>query len=294
MADTEIKHPPKPDEGKHQYPKLGEWNHLEAAIGQRGTGKSTWQCHRAYELREEAGGAYIIGHSIGARMPEKLPAELGGHELPISYYRTIAKLDQGLRRHPERWHILAPPKEAIDGVEPETADDLLRYVDRLSVSLRKAAWKKENPFRFWNDQRKTLGLRSPPIVVLIDEGIAVEAASTGGKSRGKDRWFLQMIYSLRHDHIALLYSVQEPSSRSWRVLEAATVICVFRVRHRWALGALEAAGATREQTEQIAKLPPYKHVTLYGNELDMQQGAKIGEELQKTEGNKEIVPGPGK
>lgn len=284
MAD-EIDAPPgKPDDGKHAYPKLGTWNHLEAAIGQRGTGKSTWQCHRAYELREEAGGAYVIGHSLGARMPEKLPPELGGHELPITYYQTIAKLDRGLRRHPERWHILAPPKDAIDGVEPETADDLLRYVDRLAVALRRSAWRKEHPFRFWNEQRKTIGLRSPPIIVLIDEGIAVEAASTGGKSRGKDRWFLQMIYSLRHDHVALLYSVQEPSSRSWRVLEAATVICVFRVRHRWALGALEAAGASREETDKIKNLPPYKHVTLYGNELDMKSGAKVGQEIAVKDG----------
>lgn len=282
MAD-EVKTPPPIDDGKHRYPEIGKFNHLEAAIGQRGTGKSTWQCYRAFKLREESGGAYVIGHSLGARMPEQLPPELGGHKLPIVYHQTIKKLDEGLRRHPEKWHVLAPPKEPKDGSEPDTADDLLKYADRLSLALRKSAWKGANPFRFWNDTRKTLGLRSPPIIVLIDEGIAVESASTGGKSRGKDRWFLQFIYSLRHDHIALLYSVQEPSSRSWRVLEAATVISVFRVRHKWALGALEAAGATREETERIANLPPYKHVTLYGNELDLKHGAKVGEEIAKAE-----------
>jgi hypothetical protein len=71
-----------------------------------------------------------------------------------------------------------------------------------------------------------------------------------------------MIYSLRHLHVALLYAIQEPSARSWRLLEAATQIHVFRVRHAWALNAIQAAGATEVEIQQIEILQPYQHVTL--------------------------------
>jgi hypothetical protein len=92
----------------------------------------------------------VIGHSLGARLPERLPDEFGGATLPISYHATIAKLDRALRRHPERWHILAPPLPhewgAAAGVEePETADDVLDYSVRLSAASRLRAYRKEHP-----------------------------------------------------------------------------------------------------------------------------------------------------
>lgn len=253
------------------YPVVGEFNHLEASIGARGMGKTTWQLAEAWRLQRES-GAYVIGHSLGARLTRKLPRELGGHELPIKYHTTIKSLSSGLYWSPSKWHILAPPL-AIDGNEVSagealaTADSLLQYSAVLSNTIRKRAWKREHPFRRWGPNVDYAGVRCPPVIVIIDEGIAVEGAGVSRKETNK--WFLQYIYSLRHYHIALLYAIQDSSARSWRVLEQATRIFVFAVRHEWALQCLRAAGATKEETEKIRRLGKWEHVEIAA--LDVEQ-----------------------
>lgn len=246
-------------------PLIGQWNHLEASIGARGMGKSTYQCARARELASEAGGAYVIGHSLGARLPSSLPAELGGGKLPITYHTTLRKLELGLRRHPERWHILAPPLAGdghkIDPTKPvETADDLIHFAVRLSTAVRKAAWQRQHPFGFWRPNVNYSDTPSTPVILIIDEGIAIEAASTTKKEANK--WFLQFLYSIRHMHIALLYAIQNSNARSWQILEQSTAIHVFAIRHEWALNALRAAGATDEELERIRTERKFQHVTL--------------------------------
>lgn len=246
------------------WPKVGEFNHLEASIGARGMGKTTWQEHRAWKIQRET-GAYVIGHSLGARLTRVLPAELGGAELPIKYHTTLRDLERGLRRYPAKWHILAPPLAADGnavsaGQAIATADALLQFSAKLSTSIRKAAWKKKNPFKWWGPNVEYKDVRCPPVIVLIDEGIAIES---GGPSRKEDnRWFLQYLYSLRHYHIALLYAIQDSSARSWRVLEQATRIFVFAIRHQWALNGMNAAGATKEEVERIRRLGKWQHVEI--------------------------------
>lgn len=248
------------------WPKVGEVNILEASIGKKGMGKSTHQAYRAWQVQQETGG-YVIGHSLGMRLPEELPAELGGAKLPITYHQDLAALERGLRRHPQRWHILAPTLPEEGGPpEQDSADDLMRYSIRLSTAVRREAWKRANPGRALLGVPKNarfLGLHAPPVIVLLDEGIAVSGAATGEAATGdKNRWFLQYVYSLRHYHIALFYAIQEATSRSWRVLESATTLYVFRLDHAWALNAIEAAGASREQVEEIRQLPPHRYIAL--------------------------------
>lgn len=262
MAD-----PKKPDPA--HGPAIGTVNVLEATLGQRGKGKSTHQCHRALELSREYGGAYVIGHSLGARLPLKLPAELGGHELPIVYHHNLRELDAGLRKHPGKWHIIAPP--ALGGShrgEVSTADDLIRYSVSLSNSLRDRAYDRaklrgERPLI--SPKIKSYdGLPCTPVIVLIDEGIAVKSANTAKGARDKQAqdWFYEWIFSLRHLHTALLYAVQNPSARSWYILSEATEIDCFYIRHQWALNAVQAAGATSEQIDEIRSLPPHEYVVI--------------------------------
>lgn len=250
----------------NEWPKVGELNVLEASIGKKGMGKSTHQAARAWKLQEETGG-YVIGHSLGARLPERLPKELGGASLPITYHQSIEALDRGLRRHPKRWHVLAPllPEEG-GPEEPDTADDLMRYSIRLSRAIREAAYRRAHPMGSLLGVKKDarfLGLRAPPVIVILDEGIAAGGAATGQAATGDtNRWFLSYIYSLRHYHVALFYAIQEPTSRSWRVLESATTTYVFRLDHEWAINAIRAAGASAEQAEQVRTLKPYQYITL--------------------------------
>lgn len=242
-----------------ERPLVGSWNVLESSVGARGMGKSTHQCMRALQLSREAGGAYVIGHSLGARLPKQLPKELGGDPLPVEYHPTITKLERALRRNPNKWHILAPALDRQEG-DGDTADDLLRFAVRLSDQLRKQAWKRLHPFSIWKPNADMTGVRCVPIIVIIDEGIAVEAA--GPSRKEANRWFLEFLYSLRHYHIGLLYAIQDASARSWRVLEQSTAIHVFAVRHEWALNSIRAAGASDEEIHKIECLKAHQHVTL--------------------------------
>ncbi len=255
-----VEAPPPP--GKIEPPRIGTWNHLEASVGARGSGKSTDQCERADELAHEAGGAYIIGHSLGQRLPERF---LDGRKIPIVYHQTIANLARGLQRHPEKWHVLAPalPEEGGPPLDKrESADDLIKYVIRLSSSIRKRAWQNANPWKFWRAGTRTLDIPCPPIILVIDEGIAVDAAGKG--KRESDKWFLEFVYGLRHHHVAMLYAIQEPTARSWRVIEASTALHVYQLRHEWALQAIRAAGADDVMMERIRNLDIYEHVTILG------------------------------
>lgn len=243
-----------------QRPEIGTVNVLEASIGARGEGKSTYQAYRALVLSRQFGGAYVIGHSLGARLPSRLPSSLGGESLPIVYHTSIDKLGRGLRRSPDKWHVLAPPLTGKGSEDPDTADDLLRYAVELSTAIRKAAWQRAHPLRIWRPTVSYEGVHAPPVIVLVDEGIAIEAA--GPSRKEGNRWFLSLLYSLRHYHCALLYSIQDPSARSWRVLEQATAIHVFRLRHRWALESIRAAGASDAELAEIQSLERYQHVTL--------------------------------
>jgi hypothetical protein len=245
-------------------PLIGTWNHLEASIGARGMGKSTYQCYRARQLQQEAHGAYVVGHSLGARLPTSLPAELGGGELPITYHETLAKLERGIRNRPDRWHILAPPM-AGDGSHhrgpTDSADDLLQFATSLAARLKRQAWQKAHPLKFWNPKVSYHDVRCTPVIIIVDEGIALDAAATGTKKES-NKWFLQMLYSLRHNHTALLYAIQNSTARNWQILEQSTAIHVFAVRHEWALNALRAAGATPDELERIRTQGKYQHVTL--------------------------------
>jgi hypothetical protein len=262
MADK----PPKTGHG----PKIGTVNLLECTLGQRGMGKSTYQCARARDLvREYHGQAYVIGHSLGARLPMSLPPELGGGELPIEYHATIDELDRALRARPTKWHILAPPLSIDRPSETyvqDTCDDLIKYSIRLSESLRKRAYERAHPIKsiLKDSARRYDGLPCPAVIIVVDEGVAFQSASTGkDKKSRKDRdWFLEWIYSLRHYHTALLYAIQNPSARSWLLLAEATRVIVFRVKHQWALNAINAAGGTRRETRAARKLAPHDYIAL--------------------------------
>lgn len=265
MATTEQ----RPQTG--QGPTVGSVNVLEAALGQRGKGKSSEQCHRARELVHEYGGAYVIGHSLGARLPRSLPPELGGGELPIEYHFHIDELDKGIRARPMNWHIIAPPPlgdPKRGKVRVSSADDMIGYSMRLSQSLRDRAYdraklRRDRPL-LEPKIRNYDGLPCPPIIVIVDEGIAVKAANTskGAKDKLGQDWFFEWLISLRHMHTVLLYSIQNPSARSWYLMSEATEIKAFYIRHQWALNAVQAAGATSDQIQEIRSLEPHEYVTI--------------------------------
>jgi hypothetical protein len=220
--------------------KIERLNVFTAALGARGYGKSTILAIGAEEIASEI-PCYVVGHSLGARFPDELP---DGTKLPITYYETIEKMERGLRRSPQRWHILASG----------SADEVLLFARRLSIEVRKRAWNEAGKLERWGPHKKMAGIEAPAIVVLVDEGIAVDAAAGKAQAKAEHRWFQELMFSLRHEHIALFYSIQNPSARSWLILDQANRIHVFHTRHRWAQEAARAAGATDQDVERMPTL----------------------------------------
>lgn len=252
-------------------PKIGDINILECCIGQRGTGKSTYQCHRVFELvAENHGQVYVIGHSLGARLPKKLPKELGGHELPIEYHSSIKQLEAALYARPSKWHILAPPLDIKSDAYQDTCDDLIKFSIQLSEQLRERAYKREHPVasrvQAASAARDYTGLRAPCIAIIVDEGIAIESAAAGRVNdkvgKAKKDWFLKWVYSLRHYHTALFYAIQNPTARNWQLLSEATRVVVFRVKHQWAINAVQAAGGTHREMREVRRLKPHHYIAL--------------------------------
>lgn len=226
-------------------PPIGSWDHLECFLGLRGYGKSTLLVERAMDLAHMAGGAYMVGHSLGARLPVRLP---DGTEPPISYHKDVAGVEKGVRSDAARMHV------AVSG----PADDVIQLGRRLSLEIRERAWKElHGRLSPYSLERRMDGIPAVPVIVAIDEGVAIEGA---GK-KDVEQWFREWVYSLRHEHTALLYSIQSPTGRNWLLLEQATTVHVFRIRHEWALNALRAAGAPPELIAAAPKLPKYKHLS---------------------------------
>ena len=228
-------------------PKIGDVNVLEAFVGGRGVGKSTLMISRIMDLRDACDGhAYILGHSIGPRLPERLP---DGRELPIEYHKDLESLGTAARRRPEKIHVLARGD----------ADQLLDYARKLAEANRRRAYA---PLGIgWTPERRMLGKRCEVVIVFVDEGIAINAADARA---GKDeqRAFREFLFGLRHEHVALFYNIQNGNARSYILIEQATRIFAFRARHRWAIEALRAGGLDDDRVATLRTLAPYHYYVI--------------------------------
>lgn len=225
---------------------IGELNDVELVLGLRGYGKSTYCAHRAMVLQSATGG-YVVGHSLGARFPAKLP---DGTNVPVDFYPTIEKLDKGLQSRPDRIAIL------VGG----NGDEIIKYARRLSARIRRAAYYRDNGwynvlYRPWSNLRNMDGIVARPVIVIVDEGVAM--SMNLGKTSTKNpesKEFREAIYGARHEHIAYLFQIQDPNAIGSALQTQATHYIVFRLEHEWPLNGVRAAGATRYDIEEIKTL----------------------------------------
>lgn len=233
-----------------ERPKIGDWNHFEMMIGKRGMGKSTLMLERMLDLDAIAGGSYKLAHSMGQRFPNRLPS---GRSFQIHYYPVastggpgerpdsgpaIRKLDSGLRRHPDDIHVLVS----------DDAQPILEYAQQLGRAVKRSA------LGFFARRSNPLGKPATPIIVGIDEMVALDAAM--GSAQGKDaaRWFRKLIISLRHEHIALLAGIQDSNCVSYINAGLATKLWCFKTTHLYAIQSLRAGGMPTEQVESLPNL----------------------------------------
>jgi hypothetical protein len=216
-------------------PKIGEWNHFEMMIGKRGMGKSTLMLERMLDLDALANGAYKMAHSLSMRFPTKLPS---GRTPQLRYHTDIKSLDSWLRRKPDDIHVLVS----------DDAQPLLEYAQALGRAIKKDA------LGFFARKKQPLGQPATPIIVGIDEMVALDAAM--GSAQGKDsaRWFRKLIISLRHEHIALIAGIQDSNCVSYVNAGLATKLWCFKTTHRYAIQSLAAGGMENEDLARLKTL----------------------------------------
>lgn len=221
--------------------EIGSIDRITAVLGLRGVGKSTFAVADTLEFNREVGGAYMIGHSPGARLPMKLP---DGRVSPITWHDDISSLEKGLRRNTDRMHIL------VTG-EPEEVIDFGR---RLSLSLRRTAVRQAG-HKFKENRPIPDGVKAPPIIILVDEGTAMREQMTREEKR---QWKI-FLTGARHEHIALTWLIQSPTAKNWILMEQSNRIVTFRYVHEWGLNAIRAAGVDKDDLTSIRELPDFEH-----------------------------------
>lgn len=226
---------------------IGTLDRITAVVGERGVGKSTKALLDADDFRRRTGG-YIIGHSPNGQI---------GFRDDIQFHDSLKSLAKGLRKFPTMKHFIA------SGASPE---DVIDYARLLSVSLRKQGHKLAK-VPFHPHRPAPAGTKATPILVIIDEGThldttdRVKRAEDGGPASTRETKELEkFLTSARHEHIALTWLIQAPTSRSWRFMEQSNRFFVFRYVHEWGGNALRAAGLPQDEVVKVRTLAKYTYL----------------------------------
>lgn len=226
---------------------VGTLDRITVIVGERGMGKSTFLSKVDIpDFRRETGG-YVIGHSTNG--------QIGADPGRIEFHDDLRQLSRGLRKHPERAHFVARGK-------PE---DVLRYGLAMSLSVRKRAHERfraerfriasEMVPKFRPDRPAPKGLLAPPVLVVIDEGMAMRRNPTQAELQELE----ELLTSARHNHVAVTWSSQSPSLRQWVLLEQSNRQRVFRYVHEYGANALRAGGVHKDVIPALRELPRFTY-----------------------------------
>lgn len=226
---------------------VGSLDRITVVVGERGMGKSTFLSKVDIPAFQRETGGYVIGHSTNG--------QIGADPGRIEFHDDLRHLSRvGLRKHPERAHFVTRGK-------PE---DVLRFALTLSESIRKRAHNRlrESAFRegriipkFRNDRPAPKGLTAPPVLVVVDEGMAMRRNPTQAELQELE----ELLTSARHNHVAVTWSSQSPSLRQWVLLEQANRQRVFRYVHEYGANALRAGGVHKDVLPALRELPQFTY-----------------------------------
>lgn len=232
---------------------------LTAMFGERGTGKSTELVLDAMRFQREVRGGYVIMHSPDARLPMKLP---DGSRSPIEWHDSVKDLEgwRGLSRRPHLIHVVVggDPEPVIDYGRRLAKAIKIRAIKRAGFHYRD---KRPIPMIETEQQSRRAGqpigekVAAEPVYVGIDEGTAIQHASKGSDELHNWQVFLT---GLRHENMALTWSIQSPNARNYAFIEQANIFITYRYMMEWGLNTLRARGVPAEDLQIIAGLPNYQ------------------------------------
>lgn len=223
---------------------VGSLDRITTIIGERGMGKSTYTLLDARAFQAETGG-YVVGHSPNGQI---------GAARDVRFHDSFRHLSRGLSKEPGRIHVMARGR-------PE---DLIVWAESMALSIRKKAHQAlaARAFRqgewvpkFRADRPAPVGMLARPVLVLIDEGVAMKRHPTQEELADLER----TLTSARHNHIAVTWSSQAPTSRQWVLLEQSNRLRVFRYTHEYGGNALRAAGVHRDVVPVLRDLPRFSY-----------------------------------
>lgn len=224
---------------------VGSVDRVTTIIGERGMGKSTFIVKVDIpDFQREAGG-YVVGHSPNGQI---------GADPTIQFHDSLASLQKGMKKHPGRAHF----------VTRGAPEDVIAYGQALALSIRKryherfaAAEFRRGRYvnKFRPDRPAPKGLEAPPVLIVIDEGMMMDANPSPGELKR-----LQVtLTSARHNHTAITWSSQAPTARQWVLLEQSNRLRIFRYTHEYGANALRAAGIHRDVIPALRDLPKFTY-----------------------------------
>lgn len=216
--------------------EVGKLDRITVILGERGTGKSTLAWLDARGFQAEFGG-YVIGHSPNGQI---------GQRDDVTFHDSVKKLAAGLRRHPERQHYV------VKG----PAEDLIIFGDALALGIRKRAFQRAHPLKRWREDRPMPeGIVAPPVLIIIDEGVAMARHPSNTESERLERF----LTSARHKHVGFTWLSQAPTARQWVILEQANRFRIFRYTHEWGGNAIRAAGLDKDALQVVKTMPNFMY-----------------------------------
>lgn len=208
---------------------VGQWNHAIGVLGVPGCGKSTYAASLALELG--ATPAYLLAHDPTWRIPPTLP---DGRTVPLRRHATIEICRAALAKDATGLH--APT--ATDGAA------ILNFACALAAASK-------------GGEIVPLGKEAVPVVVLIDEAVAIEHSGPG---RLREE-LLEVLVGRRHKHVALIYTVQSPRLVDVSLLSMATRLVMFRLIDEKSRDRLrDEAGVPEALLDQLATLPDHQYL----------------------------------
>jgi hypothetical protein len=194
----------------------GRFNVLIPVIGVPGCGKSTYALKRAKQIAR-ATPAYLIVHDPGWALPE---------DSAIRRYASVDEATSGLAAHPRAIHALSVAN----------GDDVVAFALRCAAA--------------------SLAMKGPPVLVLIDEGVAAygmapnRLSPTMANFLARRRWL----------NVGLIVTAQSPMLIHYQLFGLATEIVMFQTIDRSGLKRLERFSVPQAILARLPSMAPYDYV----------------------------------
>lgn len=213
----------------------GTVNEAHVILGAPGTGKSTLALTIAERLAVEL-GAYRIASDPARYLPLRYH---DGQRTGVRWHETVAAARAAVARDPRGVHAVVG--RDVTGVVAFAAELAAESMAR------------------WGERR------APPVVLLLDDAGVTKAAR-----REFDDVLLGHLLARRHEHLALLWTVQDPYLVDRQIVSQCTDLWLGRMTDGIAMNRLRQAGVPEDELVAVPRLP--NHRFLHWRPGDPQKG----------------------